>query len=84
MRDAFDAVDARIEEGDTAKADVEARVTDLQEELKRIAASKAGAAKGATPAPNQLKSGARAAGTVKKRTATSKTRPRSPKRKRKA
>ena len=83
MRDAFDAVVARSEEGRTEKADVEARVADLQEELKRIAASRAGAARAATPAPNQLKSGGRARAS-KTRTATSKTRPRSPKRKRKA
>ena len=82
MRDAFEAVVARNEEGRTEKADVEARVADLQEELKRIAASRAGAARGATPAPNQLKSGGRTR-TSKTRTATSKTRPRSPKRKRK-
>jgi hypothetical protein len=83
MRDAFAAVVARNEEGRTEKADVEARVADLQEELKRIAASRAGAARGATPAPTQLKSGGRARAS-KTRTATSKTRPRSPKRKRKA
>jgi hypothetical protein len=83
MRDAFDAVVARSEESRTEKADVEARVADLQEELKRIAASKARAARGATPPPNQPRSGGRAAGTSKTRTATSKTRPRSPKRKRK-
>ena len=38
MREAFDAVVARSEEGRTERADVEARVADLQEELKRIAA----------------------------------------------
>jgi polyhydroxyalkanoate synthesis regulator phasin len=74
MRDAFDAVVARSEEPRTEKADVEARVAELQEELKQIAASKA---RGAQP-----KSGGRASSS-KTRTATSKTRPRSPKRKRK-
>ncbi len=74
MREAFDAVVARSDEGRTEKADVEARVAELQEELKGIAASKA---RGAQP-----KSGGRA-GTSKTRTSTSKTRPRSPKRKRK-
>jgi hypothetical protein len=76
MRDAFDAVIARSDESRTEKADVEARVADLQEELKRIAASKARAARGGTPSPQQPKSPRRAA-------STSKTRPRSPKRKRK-
>jgi hypothetical protein len=77
MRDAFDAVVARSEERRTEKADVEVRVADLQEELKGIAASTARQARGAEP-----KSGG-SAGTSKTRTATSKTRPRSPKRKRK-
>ena len=78
MREAFDAVVARSEE----KADVEARVADLQEELKRIAAFTARQARGAIPPSNQPKSGG-SAGTSKTRTARSKTRPRSPKRKRK-
>jgi hypothetical protein len=76
MRVAFDAIIARSEESRTETADVEARFADLQEELKRIAASKASAARGATPSPHQPKSRQSAAG-------TSKTRPRSPKRKRK-
>jgi hypothetical protein len=75
MREAFDAVVARSEEGRTEKADVEARVADLQEELKRIAAFTARQARGAIPPSNQPKSGGSAG--------TSKTRPRSPKRKRK-
>ena len=41
LRETFDAVVARSEEGRTEKADVEARFADLQEELKRIAASTA-------------------------------------------
>ena len=82
-RDAFDAVVARSEESRSEKADVEVRVADLQEELKRIAASTASAAKGATPLPSHPKSRERVPGTSKTRTATSKTRPRSPKRKRK-
>jgi hypothetical protein len=82
MREAFDAVVARSEKGHTEKADVDARVADLQEELTRIAASKAGQARGAIPPSNQPKSGGRA-GTSRTRTATSRTRPRSPKRKRK-
>ena len=82
MRDAFDAVVARSEESRTEKADVEARVADLQEELQRIAASKATRARGVIPPPDQPKSGGRA-GTAKTRTATPKTKPRSPKRKRK-
>ena len=83
LRDAFDAVVARSEESRTEKADVEARAADLQEELKRIAASTARAAKGANPPPSHPRSRERVAGTSKTRTATSKTRPRSPKRKRK-
>jgi hypothetical protein len=82
MREAFDAVVATSEEGRKERADVEARVADLQEELKRIAASKAEQARGAILPLNQPKSGRRA-GTSKTRTAASKTRPRSPKRKRK-
>ena len=74
LRDAFDAVVATSEESRTEKADVDARVADLQEELKRIAASTARAAK-VTPPPSHPKS--------RQRAATSKTRPRSPKRKRK-
>ena len=81
IREAFDAVVARSEEGSTEKAEVEARVADLQEELKRIAAIKARQARGVPPS-NQPKSGG-GAGTSRARTATSKTRPRSPKRKRK-
>ena len=50
MREAFDAVVARSEEGRTEKAEVEARVADLQEELKRIAAIKASQARGDHPA----------------------------------
>jgi hypothetical protein len=49
MREAFDAVVARSEEGRTEKADVEARVADLQEELKRIAAFTASQARGVIP-----------------------------------
>ena len=79
MREAFDAVVARSEEGRVEKADVEARAADLQEELKRVAASTARQARGAEP-----KSGGRRPGASKTNTATSKTRPRSPKRKRKA
>ena len=82
MRDAFDAVVARSEESSTEKADVEARVADLQEELTQIAASKASQARGVIPPPKEPKGGR--AGTSKTRAATSKTRPRSPKRKRKA
>jgi hypothetical protein len=91
MRDAFDAVVARSEESRTEKADVEARVADLQEELKRIAASTARRAGGVIPPPNQPKSDGRAStpktktrtATPKTRTATPKTKPRSPRRKRK-
>ena len=79
MREAFDAVVARSEEGRTEKADVEARVADLQEELKRIAAFTARQARGVTLRSNQPKSGG-SAGTSKTMTVTSKTRPRSPKR----
>jgi hypothetical protein len=79
MREAFDAVVARSEEGSTEK--VEARVADLQEELKRVAASTARRAGGVIPSPKQSTGGS--AGTSKTRTVTSKTRPRSPKRKRK-
>jgi hypothetical protein len=75
MREAFDAVVARSDEGRTDKADVEARFADLEEELKRIAASTARRAGGVIPSPKQPKSGGSAG--------TSKTRPRSPKRKRK-
>jgi hypothetical protein len=75
MREAFDAVVARSDEGRTEKADVEARFADLQEELKRIAASTARQAGGVIPSPKQPKSGGSAG--------TSKTRPRSPKRNRK-
>jgi hypothetical protein len=82
MREAFDAVVARIEEGRTETADVEARFADLQEELKGIAASTARRAEGVIPPPNQPKSGG-SAGTSKTTTVTSKTKPRSPKRKRK-
>ena len=82
LRETFDAVVARSEEGRTEKADVEARVADLQEELKRIAASTARQARGVIPPSNQPKSGG-SARTSKTRTVTSKTRPRSPKRKRK-
>jgi hypothetical protein len=57
MREAFDAVVARSEEGRTEKADVEARVADLEEELKRIAAIKASQARGDIPPSNQPKSG---------------------------
>ena len=81
MREAFDAVVARSEEGRTEKADVEARVADLQEELKRIAAFTARQARGVPPS-NQPKS-AGSAGTSRARTTTPKLRPRSPKRKRK-
>ena len=81
MREAFDAVVARSDEGRTDKADVEARFADLEEELKRIAASTARRAGGVIPSPKQPKSGG-SAGTSKTRTVTSKTRPRSPKRKR--
>ena len=81
MREAFDAVAARSEEVSTEKADVEARVADLQEELKRVAASTARRAGGVIPSPKQPTGGS--AGTSKTRTVTSKTRPRSPKRKRK-
>ena len=49
MREAFDAVVARSEESRTEKAEVEARVADLQEELKRIAASTARQARGGKP-----------------------------------
>jgi hypothetical protein len=82
MRDAFDAVVARSEESSTEKADVEARVADLQDELTQIAASKASQARGVIPPRKEPKG--RRAGTSKTRAATSKTRPRSPKRKRKA
>jgi hypothetical protein len=82
MREAFDAVIARSEESRTEKADVEARFADLQEELKRIAAAAVRRAGDVVPPPNQPKSGG-SAGTSKTRTVTSKTRPRSPKRKRK-
>ena len=82
MREAFDAVVARSEESRTEKADVEARVADLQEELKRIAASTARRRKVSSPPPKQPKSGG-SAGTSKTKAVTSKTRPRSPKRKRK-
>ncbi len=82
MREAFDAVVARSDEGRTEKADVEARFADLQEELKRIAASTARRAGGDIPSPKQPKSGG-STGTSKSRTVTSKPRPRSPKRKRK-
>ena len=78
MREAFDAVVASSEESSTEKADVEARIADLQEELTQIAASKASQARGAIPPP---KSGR--ASISKTRAASSKTRPRSPKRKRK-
>ena len=82
VREAFNAVVARSEEGRTEKADVEARFADLQDELKRIAASTARRAGGVNPSPKQPKSGG-SAGSSKTRTVTSKTRPRSPKRKRK-
>jgi hypothetical protein len=49
MREAFDAVVARSDESRTEKAEVEARVADLQEELKRIAASTARQARGGKP-----------------------------------
>jgi hypothetical protein len=78
MRETFDAVVARSEEGRIEKADVEARAADLQEELKRVAASTARQARGAEPKSRDRP------GTSKTKTATSKTRPRSPKRKRKA
>ncbi len=74
MREAFDAVVARSEESRTEKAEAEARVADLQEEFRQIAASRASLARGVIPPPNEPKSG---------RAGTSKTRPRSPKRKRK-
>lgn len=81
MREAFDAVVARSDERRTEKAEVEARFADLQEELKRIAASTARRAGGVIPSPKQPTGGS--AGTSKTRTVTSKTRPRSSKRKRK-
>ena len=55
MREAFDAVVARSEEGRTERADVEARVADLQEELERIAAFTASQARGVIPPSNQPK-----------------------------
>jgi hypothetical protein len=65
MRDAFDAVAARSEEGPTEKADVDVRAADLEAELTRIAASKATRARASTSPPKKLRSG-RSAGTPKK------------------
>jgi BMFP domain-containing protein YqiC len=48
MRESFDAVLARSEEGQERKTEVEARVADLEEELTRIARSKARRARSAS------------------------------------
>jgi hypothetical protein len=65
MRDAFEAVVSRSEEGRTEKAEVEVRVADLEAELTRIAASKATRARASTPPPKKPRSG-RNVGTAKK------------------
>lgn len=51
MRETFDAVVVRSDEGRTEKAVVEARFADLQEELKSIAATTARRAEGVIPPP---------------------------------
>jgi hypothetical protein len=75
MREAFDAVVAKSEEAQSEKAEAEARVADLDEELARIAASKARHAETVIPPPKKPRSGWSSG--------TSKVKPRSPKRKRK-
>ena len=55
MREAFDAVLAGSEESHEQKAEVEARVADLEEELTRIARSKARRAGSASSPKNARK-----------------------------
>lgn len=75
MREAFDGV---LQSNEAALAEAGVRVTDLEEELKKIAASKARKAR-AAPKPKSPKAAARA--TPKAETAPSGSKPKPPSRK---